>query len=826
MIPYNQFPIPSSPPLIPYWKRHVGYTHERRTLLSVWPCNKVNVNGALLASRADTVGSLTVNANWHIGSSNGNSRFFDGEIREVAIWDSALNAAQAAAVYAGTAPSEDYATSVTAYTYDALNRLTSLTDPVGNTTSYTYDYRGLVLTETNEKNATRYYTYDTLGRLVSKTDRNNRVTTYTYDSVGRLTSEHWGNTTDYFMYTYDLVGNLLYATDGDHSYSYTYDSLYRPTHVSFNFDSQSAVFSYTYDLAGRQTSSSLTLNGHSDRTISTEYDYLGNAVSIRQHGNAVDEIFAEFEHNANSLLTAINRYEEDENDVLTSVAESLYEYNANNAVTSITHNNASGSQIVQHSYTYDETNNIVEYLNSIDGSTSYDYDFLGQLISADSENQTDESYTYDANGNRIVANGDTYTTGDNNELTSDGTYTYTYDAEGNRTSKTNPAGTERELYTWDYRNRLTSVTQQEWDSVEQDWKTTQIVEYTYDYNNIWIRKTVGNNSTIFIPENYQTTVQIDNGAVSHHYLWTPNTQDKLLADTSTDGVSWSLADHLGTIRDVLDVNSSTHLIYDAFGNLISGTNPLLFGYTGKAFDPATKLQNNINRWYDPSIGRRLSTDPIGFEGNDTNLYRYVRNRVLVSDDPIGLDPSHFYTDPGLQSAQKNRETFEQRSRKEICAGESAETTLFFYAERENQASKYYPEHAYIQIGKLRENGLPLGGTSGVGIGPGLKKGSLPNHPERAFRPTYLQPLCRSASGKLSFGTGKGKCACIATDAEIADCLNSIAARKDDTLALFLFWKRYVCTTWAEEALSLCGLVRCGKKEAQHWEQVLPQGGGT
>jgi len=150
------------------------------------------------------------------------------------------------------------------------------------------------------------------------------------------------------------------------------------------------------------------------------------------------------------------------------------------------------------------------------------YDFLGQLISADSENQTDESYVYDANGNRLTANGDTYTTGTNNELTSDGNYTYTYDAEGNRISKTNPSGTERELYTWDYRNRLTQVTQQIFKAESQTWETVQIVEYAYNYNNVWIRKVIGTDKTIFIPENYQTTVQIDNGTTTHHYLWTPN----------------------------------------------------------------------------------------------------------------------------------------------------------------------------------------------------------------------------------------------------------------------------------------------------------------
>jgi len=413
---------------------------------------------------------------------------------------------------------------------------------------------------------------------------------------------------------------------------------------------------------GRQTSSPLTLNGHASRVNTTTYDYRSNATSIRQHGNITDEIFAEFDYNANGLLTSVRRFEKDE-DTVNEIAESLYEYNSNNAVTSITHNNASGSQIVKHSYTYDETNNIVEYLNSIDGSTSYDYDFLGQLISADSENLTDESYTYDENGNRILANGESYTTGPNNELTSDGDYTYTYDAEGNRTSKTN--STNRELYTWDYRNRLTTVTQQEWDSVEQDWVTVQIVEYTYDYNNIWIRKILDSNgdgtadsTTIFIPENYQTTVQIDNGTTTHHYLWTPNQQDKLLADTTPNSTSWALTDHLGTIRDILAA-TSTHLIYDAFGNLTSGANPLLFGYTGKAFDTDTALQNNINRWYDAAIGRWLCTDPIGFEGNDTNLYRYVKNKVTFFNDPMGLE-FPFYTDPSLQAMRGIKDEIQRR----------------------------------------------------------------------------------------------------------------------------------------------------------------------
>ncbi|MDO4575232.1 MAG: RHS repeat-associated core domain-containing protein [Planctomycetia bacterium] len=63
----------------------------------------------------------------------------------------------------------------------------------------------------------------------------------------------------------------------------------------------------------------------------------------------------------------------------------------------------------------------------------------------------------------------------------------------------------------------------------------------------------------------------------------------------------------------------------------SRANPILFAYTGKAFDTSTALQNNINRWYDATMGRWLNPDPIGFEGSDANLYRYVGNAVHYTD---------------------------------------------------------------------------------------------------------------------------------------------------------------------------------------------------
>jgi RHS repeat-associated protein len=84
-----------------------------------------------------------------------------------------------------------------------------------------------------------------------------------------------------------------------------------------------------------------------------------------------------------------------------------------------------------------------------------------------------------------------------------------------------------------------------------------------------------------------------------------------------------------------------HLIYDAFGKVASESNSAvdsLLLFTGRPFDRDTGFQNNLNRWYDASVGRWLSEDPIGFNGGDANLYRYVGNAVLLIQDGFGLGP--------------------------------------------------------------------------------------------------------------------------------------------------------------------------------------------
>jgi RHS repeat-associated protein len=249
-----------------------------------------------------------------------------------------------------------------------------------------------------------------------------------------------------------------------------------------------------------------------------------------------------------------------------------------------------------------------------------------------------------------------YTTGDHNRLLSDGTYNYEYDAEGNRTRRTEIVTGEVTEYHWDHRNRLIRVSTR---TTDNGLLTTD-TSYVYDTQNRWIARSHDSDGdgphepadTHFVYEANQIILQLDaTGTVTNRYLWGPAV-DQILADeqitdsTVPGNILWPLTDHLNTVRDLAAYDADTgittivnHLIYDAYGRLVAQSNPdqtTLFAFTARPFDPATGLQNNLNRWYDPVVGRWLSEDPIGFQASDANFYRYVDNMPTVATDPSGL----------------------------------------------------------------------------------------------------------------------------------------------------------------------------------------------
>lgn len=79
--------------------------------------------------------------------------------------------------------------------------------------------------------------------------------------------------------------------------------------------------------------------------------------------------------------------------------------------------------------------------------------------------------------------------------------------------------------------------------------------------------------------------------------------------------------------------------YDSFGNTTNSSGSLtnFLQYTGREFDSETGLYYYRARYYDATVGRFLSEDPIRLRGGK-NFYRYVHNSTPNLSDPTGLSP--------------------------------------------------------------------------------------------------------------------------------------------------------------------------------------------
>lgn len=104
---------------------------------------------------------------------------------------------------------------------------------------------------------------------------------------------------------------------------------------------------------------------------------------------------------------------------------------------------------------------------------------------------------------------------------------------------------------------------------------------------------------------------------------------------SPDGVNWV---QIGTSQTIAMAQN----VYDSFGKQTSSsgslTNP--FQYTTREFDTETSLYFYRARYYDQTLGRFLSEDPIGFSNETYNLYNYVSDDPVDFNDPSGNKKIH------------------------------------------------------------------------------------------------------------------------------------------------------------------------------------------
>jgi RHS repeat-associated protein len=512
------------------------------------------------------------------------------------------------------------------YEYDLNNNRTAIVDARNNRTTFAFDTLNRLISKTMPNGGIETYAYDKAGRQISKADTKGQSIQYGYDDNGRLRTRSYpdGSTV---QFNYTNTGKRLSVADQRGTTSYAYDSMNR---LKKNIYPDGKAINYGYDATGKLAALSSSLTG------TVAYSYFNNG-RLKEVTDPQGKITS-YTYDAAGSRTGLS-YPNG-----TTVA---YVYDVNNRLTNLSHKNAMSEVIASYAYTLGAIGNRTR-IDEVSGiSRQYQYDRLYRLtqekVSDPANTQTYlNDFSYDAVGNRLnktkaeysqsVASND-YTYNNADQLLTESGITYTYDLNGNLATKTDSAGTT--TYVYNYDDRL----------VEVRAPNAATVTYKYDADNNRVSATTASGTTKYLVDTNRGLAQVlaeyltaGNFIVSYVY------SDDLISMNRSGTVSYYQFDGLGSTRLLTDATGMITDTYDfdAFGNQVArtGTTANEFLFTGQQYDANIDFYHLRARYYQPTTGRFISTDPYAgdpYAPMSLHKYLYAANDPVNKSDPSGKD---------------------------------------------------------------------------------------------------------------------------------------------------------------------------------------------
>jgi RHS repeat-associated protein len=517
----------------------------------------------------------------------------------------------------------DPGTGVTTFGYDAEDDLTSVKDPRNLTTSYGYDGLGDLTSQMSPDTGTTTNTYDSGGNLATATDARGAVATHGYDPLNRVTSIVYslsGTTDQTLSFTYDQgtdgVGHLTGVSDVNHSMSFSYDGLGEMTGVSQTVSGVTRSITYGYT-AGNLT----TMTTPSGQTITYGYNVDHQVTSITVNGTTV--------------LSNVSYEPFGPVDGWTwgNGATSSRSFSEDGLITGIS---SPGSQ---ESLGYDNASRISGITSTASGSSNwtYGYDPLDRLTSATSSSAT-EGWTYDADGNRLTDTGtapSTYsissTSNEISGITGSPSRIYTYDAAGNA------LGDSTDTDTYNDAGRLKSVT-----------NSSGTTAFIYNALGQMIESSGPSSSVLYVHDQAGHLLgEYDgSGNLVQETVWLGDIPVATLRPNGSSVATYYVEnDQLDTPRAIIRPSDNAQMwswFSGPFGSDSPNTNPQGAGtftydlrFPGQIAGSWGNTLQNFHRDYDPAVGRYVESDPIGLKGG-LNTYSYARENPEYWIDPPGL----------------------------------------------------------------------------------------------------------------------------------------------------------------------------------------------
>jgi YD repeat-containing protein len=588
------------------------------------------------------------------------------------------------------------------YTYDAANRLTSVTDANQNKTLYYYDADGRLTHTINAMREVEERQYNTLGRLLATVRYGTALSSLTglngglvnvalTQALANITDVHKDSVT---RFEYDNSGRLIKEVGPSGSERFTdYNEFgevqarsrhwYLPDVEGYPWDAEV----YIYDRRGLVTRQTRELAGDVLSAVTTEQDAFGRVVKTNSNGlthvwkyDRLGRVVQTINAHDPARVTTYDAFDQ----VLTVSDElektTVYTYDRQNR--SVTMATPEGVTVTT---VHDRYGHVFSVKDGNDVVTSYAYDRDGRLKETLVDGELVQHQNYD-NGGRLVASFDARET----------KTVYNYDAANRMLTRTvHP--TDADMNT----KELNLQTRWEYDAKGQAWRVTDpngtVTEYTFELDGRTASQVVDpdglrlTTSWSYDPQGQSMTVTDANNVVTvHEYdsLGRLTRQVVRGLDRSEFAVRSYSYDQNGNVLSATDAaGHTTRYRYDVNGRLeytVDGTGSVTqslynergqlsrqIKFAGRVGSDDEPVQvdpsdgDRVTRFYYDNDGRlQFTVDPFGAltrtdyddNGNVVKLTRYA-DTLGASQQPSAVDPGDKDQITLIEYDQFNRESW-------------------------------------------------------------------------------------------------------------------------------------------------------------------------